>query len=34
MLAATALTAPHATIVPFVVGAWSTAAALALEPRT
>jgi hypothetical protein len=34
MLAATALTAPHATIVPFVVGAWLTAAALALEPRT
>jgi hypothetical protein len=34
LLAATALTAPAAAVLPLVVASWLTAAALALEPRT
>jgi hypothetical protein len=33
LLAATALLAPSAAVLPFVIGAWLTGAALAVEPR-
>ncbi len=33
LLAATALLAPAAAVLPFVLGAWLTGAALAVEPR-
>ena len=33
LLVATALLAPAAAVLPFVIGAWLTAAALAVEPR-
>jgi hypothetical protein len=32
LLVATALLAPAAAVLPFVIGAWLTAAALAVEP--
>jgi hypothetical protein len=34
LLAATALLAPHVSVLPFVAAAWVTAAGLAFEPRT